>query len=168
LHYIGAVEVIPSLNDHNMIHTWRRTARRLVLAAVCGLAALLTSSVAQAGPLRADPDGDGLHDRIEFRRGFHEQTVRLSRTQRWQRFTSRDLIVRLALHHSKPAVRSTHPARIDDSTLNDSNRLIVVKSALERTRLAVVGEMPAATGTWRGNYPCRQRPPRGPPSLLVS
>jgi len=156
------------LNGHNTIYTWRLTAGRLVLAAFCGLAALVTSSAAQADPLRADLDGDRVHDRIEFGRGFHQLNVRLSRTQRWQRFASRDLIVRFALHHSKPAVRGTHPARADDSTLNDSNRLVVVKSALERTRLVVVGEMPAATGTWRGNYLPRQQPPRGPPSLLVS
>lgn len=164
LHYIGAVEVIRSLNDHNTIPTSKRTPRRLVLATFCGLAALLTSSLAQADPRR----GDGVHDRIEFRRGFHELTVRLSRTHRWQRFASRDLMVRFVLHHAKPAIHSTHTARIDDSTLNDSNRSIVVNSGLERTRLVIVGEMPAATGTWRANYLCRQRPPRGPPSLLAS
>lgn len=215
LHYSGAVEVTRSLNVHRITDTWMRPVRRIFFATVCGLATLLAPNLAQADPLRADLDGDGIRDRIESGRDSHELSVRLSRTHQWQRLPAHNLIVkflvtdvdhdgdpdlvattrqfglhvwinkgrglfetrshhaaprrtRLALHHSKPGVRNVRATRFDDSTLNDSNRLFVAKSAPARTHLVILGETSLSADTTLTMCSCRRRAPRGPPTLLVS
>jgi hypothetical protein len=203
------------LNGHGILETSMLTVRRLFFAALCGLAALLTPNLAQADPVRADLDGDGLYDRIEFGHGSHELAIRLSRTHRWHRLASPDLIVklvvtdvdhdgdadlvahtresglhvwinkgrgmfaargrhaagrraRLAFHHSRPSVHSIRVARLDDSTLNDSSRFVVVDSTPTHTRLIFQGEPLDAPGASPATYPCLRRASRGPPDLLVS
>jgi hypothetical protein len=138
LHYSDVVEATRSLNAHNI--TLILTIRRLILAALCGLAALLVPSLAQADSLRADLDSG--HGRLRH--------------------------TRLALHHSRTGVYGVVTVRLDDSTLNDSNRLLIAGSAPARARLADVGETPILADAAFTGFPYRRRPPRGPPALLVS
>jgi hypothetical protein len=138
LHYSDVVEVARSLNAHRI--TPIRTIRRLILATLCGLAALLVPSLAQADSLRAD---------LERGHGRSRHT-------------------RLALHDSRPGVYGVVTVRLDDSTLNDSNRLLIVGSAPARARLAVVGKTPVLAEAAFTEYPYRRRPSRGPPPLLAS
>ena len=208
------VEVARSLNAHN-IRPILTMIRRLILTTLCGLAALLAPNLAQADSLRADLDGDGIHDRIEFRDGSRELAIRFSATRRWQRLHANDQIVRfevadvdrdgdpdlvantrqfglqiwinkgrglfaassghgrsrharLALHPSRPGVQGVGTVRLDDSTLNDSNRLLIVGSAPARAPLAVAGETPILAEAAFSDSPYRRRLSRGPPALLVS
>jgi hypothetical protein len=73
------------------------SGRRLIVAALCGVAALLLPGVAQADALRADLDGDGVRDHIELSRSSGELAVRVSATRRWQRLYANDPIVRFVL-----------------------------------------------------------------------
>jgi len=81
------------LNGRSIIQTCTVVARKLILAAICSLAALLVPSLARADTVRADLDGDGVRDRIEFTRGSREFAIRFSSTQQWQRLHVTDLIV---------------------------------------------------------------------------
>jgi hypothetical protein len=191
------------------------TVRRLILATLCGLATLLVPDLAHADSLRADLDGDGIHDRIEYRRGSRELAIRFSATRRWQRLQTNDLIIRfvvtdvdrdgdpdlvvstgqsglrvwinkgrglfaarsghlhsrharLARHPPRPGVRGVQTVRLDDSALNDSNRLLITWCAPARARLIVVGEAPVRADATLLDFTHRRRPPRGPPTLLVS
>jgi hypothetical protein len=188
---------------------------RLALTAVCTLAALLVPNPAQAESLKADLDGDGIHDRIELRSGSRELDIRLSATRRWQRLHTNDLIVRftiadvdhdgdsdlvantrqfglrvwinkgrglfaarsghfrphharLVVRHPRPWLRGVQTARLDDSTLNDSNRLLVYWSAPARDRLILVGETLIVADASLTDLTYRRRSPRGPPALLAS
>jgi hypothetical protein len=85
------------LNGHSIITTSRVVARKLILAALCSFAALLVPSLASADTVRADLDGDGVRDQIEFRRGTRDLAIRFSSTQRWQQLHVNDLIVRFVL-----------------------------------------------------------------------
>jgi hypothetical protein len=85
------------LNGHSIIHTSTVVARKLILAAICSLAALLVPSLAQADTVRADLDGDGVRDRIEFKRESREFAIRFSSTQQSQRLRVNDLIVTFVL-----------------------------------------------------------------------
>jgi hypothetical protein len=85
------------VNGYSIMDTSRVVARKLILAALCSLAALLLPSLANADTLRADLDGDGIRDQIEFKRGSRDLAIRFSSTQRWQRLHVRDLIVRFVL-----------------------------------------------------------------------
>ena len=85
------------MNGHSIIHTSTLVARKLILAAICSLAALLVPSLAQADTVRADLDGDGVRDRVEFKRGSREFAIRFSSTQQWQRLRVHDLIVTFVL-----------------------------------------------------------------------
>lgn len=58
LHYSDVVEAARSVNAHNI--TLILTIHRLILAALCGLAALVVPSPAQADSLRADLVGPGV------------------------------------------------------------------------------------------------------------
>jgi len=116
------------------------TIRRLILATLCGLAALLVPNLAQADSPRAD---------LESGHGRSRHT-------------------RLALHPSRPVVYGVVTVALDDSSLNDSNRLLIVGSAPARARLAVVGETPILAEAAFTDLPYRRRPSRGPPTLLIS
>lgn len=198
-----------------LIHAPIRTVRRLMLATLCGAAALLMPNLVHAESLRADLDGDGIHDQIEFGRGSREVAIRLSATRRWQRLHADDLIVRfvvtdldrdgdpdlvastrqsgfriwinkgrglfstrsshlhspraeLAVHLPRPGVRGVQTVRLDDSALNDSNRLLIARCAPARAGLILLGETPVLADTPVPNFTYRRRPPRGPPTLLVS
>jgi len=191
------------------------TLRRLILATLCGLAAWLVPALAHADSLRADLDGDGVRDRIEYGQGSRALAIRFSATHRWQRLHSGDLIVtfvvtdvdrdgdpdlvantrqsgllvwinkgrglfstrskhlrsrhpRLALHHPKPRVQAVQIVRLDDSTLNDSNRLLIVDWVPARARLVPVGDTAILTDSALTDFTSRRRPPRGPPARLVS
>jgi hypothetical protein len=101
------------LNGHTIVTTSTVAVRRFFLAALCGVAALLVPTLAQADSLRADLDGDGIRDRIEFGPGSRELAVRLSGTRQWQRLQSRDRIVRFVVadidHDGDPdLVANTH------------------------------------------------------------
>jgi hypothetical protein len=198
-----------------LIHAPIRTVRRLMLATLCGTAALLMPNLVHAASLRADLDGDGIHDQIEFRRGSPEVAIRLSATRRWQRLRANDLIVwfvvtdldrdgdpdlvastrqsgfhvwinkgrglfsarsghlhsphaGLALHLPRPGVRPVQTVRLDDSALNDSSRLLIAWSAPARAPLIRLRETPVLADTPVPDFTYRRRPPRGPPTLLVS
>jgi hypothetical protein len=198
-----------------VIHASIVAVRRLILATLCGLSALLVPTFAHADDLGADLDGDGIHDRMEFRHGSGELAIRLSATHRWQRLDANDLIVRfvvtdvdrdgdpdlvahtrqsgfhvwinkgrglfaarsghlrarharLALHRPTPGIRGVQTVRLDDSTLNDSTRLLIAWSAPTRAHLILVGETPILADAAFTHFTYRRRPPRGPPTLLVS
>ncbi|MFL6280272.1 MAG: FG-GAP repeat domain-containing protein [Vicinamibacterales bacterium] len=85
------------MNGHSIVNTSALAVRRFILVALCGVAALLVPTVAQAHSVRADLDGDGIRDRIEFGRGARELAIRLSATRQWQRLQSHDLIVRFVV-----------------------------------------------------------------------
>jgi hypothetical protein len=85
------------LNGHSIIHTYTLVARKLILATICSLAALLVPNLAQADTVRADLDGDGVRDRVEFKPGSREFAIRFSSTQQWQQLRARDLIVTFVL-----------------------------------------------------------------------
>jgi hypothetical protein len=223
LHYSDVVEVARSLNGHIIrarmhpvvIHASIVAVRRLILATLCGLGALLVPSFAHADALGADLDGDGIHDRIEIRHGSRELAIRSSATRRWQRLPINDQIVRfvvtdvdrdgdpdlvantrqsgvrvwinkgrglfsarsgrlhsrhprLARHLPRPAVRGVQTVRLDDSALNDSNRLLILWGAPARADLLLIGEAPVLADAPLPNVTYQRRPPRGPPTLLVS
>ena len=85
------------MNGHSIIHTYTLVARKLILATICSLAALLVPNLAQADTVRADLDGDGVRDRVEFKPGSREFAIRFSSTQQWQQLRARDLIVTFVL-----------------------------------------------------------------------
>ena len=85
------------MNGHSSVNTSTVGVRRFILATLCGVAALLAPTLAAADSVRADLDGDGIRDRIEFGRGSCELAIRFSATRRWQRLQSHDLIVRLVV-----------------------------------------------------------------------
>lgn len=179
LHYSDVVEVARSVKGHSIIDTSVLSVRRLIFATLCALAALLLPSLAQADTRHTgdvivrfvvtdiDRDGDPdlvattgharLHVWINHGRGlfaaasgrFHSGHTRL-------------------VHHPKPGVRGVQPVRLDDSTLNDSNRLLIAGSAPATAHLVLVGETPDVADAPFTNLTCRRRPPRGPPPLLVS
>jgi len=203
------------LNGHSIVNTSTVAIRRLVLATLCGVAALLVPTLAQADSVRADLDGDGIRDRVEFGRDSRELTIRLSATRRWQRLQSHDLIVRFVVadidhdgdpnlvantrrsglriwinggrglfaaraHHVssrharavlgpwRAGVRGVRTIRVDDSTLNDPNRLVIVWSVPACARSLLGCEAPLFTDSALTTLTPRRRTPRGPPSLLVS
>jgi len=80
-----------------MFRTHIAGIRRYAAAALCSLFALTVPAAAGAEPLRADLDGDGIHDRIETGRHPGLLAVRLSGTRRWLRLGTNDLIVRLVV-----------------------------------------------------------------------
>ena len=126
-----------------------RRVGRLILVPVCGLAVLLVPNL----------DGDGIHDRIEFQRGSRE----LARSGHLH-----SPHARLTRHLPKPGVRGVQTVPFDDSELNDSNRLLIAGSAPTRVSLILVGETPVLADTALPNFTFRRRPPRGPPTRLVS
>jgi len=125
--------------------------RRLMLAALCALAALLVANPAQAHSLHAAVDGNRIRAGVEFRGG------------------SRKLAhPRLARHQARPVVHAIQTITIDDSTLNDSSRLLIVWAGPERTRLVLVGHTVLHADAPVPDLTCRRRSPRGPPPLLAS
>jgi len=87
LHYSGRVEVARALRGESIVNTPIITVHRLLVAALCSVATLLIPNVAHAECLRADIDGDGLHDRIEASRRLSEPVVRLPTMPRPERLT---------------------------------------------------------------------------------
>jgi hypothetical protein len=203
------------LNGHSSVNTSTVAVRRVILAALCGVAALLVPTLAQADSLRADLDGDGIRDRIEVGRGSRELAIRLSATRRWQRLQTHDLIVRFvvadidhdgdpdlvantrrsglriwinkgrglfaARSHSVSArpggaalgawsagVHGVRTIRFDDSTLNDPNRPVIVRSVPACARSLGGCDAPLFSGRALTTLTSRRQTPRGPPSLLVS
>lgn len=126
-----------------------RRVRRLILVPVCGLAVLLVPNL----------DGDGIHDRIEFQRGSRD----LARSGH-----PHSRHARLTLRLPTPGVWGVQTVPFDDSELNDSNRPLIAWSAQTRVRLILVGETPVLADRALPNFRFRRRPPRGPPTLLVS
>ena len=163
----------------SIIDTPVLAVRRLIFATLCALAALLLPNLAQADSrdsgdlivrfVVTDVDRDGDPDLVA--------TTRHARLRIWinhgrglfaaasGHFHSRH--TRL-VHHPKPGFRGVQALRLDDSTLNDSNRLLIAGSAPAAAHLILVGETPVLTDTAFANLTCRRRPPRGPPTLLVS
>lgn len=71
--------------------------RRYAAAALCGLFAVVLPAAAGAETLRADLDGDGVHDRIELTRRPGLLTVSLSGTRRSLQLAANDSIVRFVV-----------------------------------------------------------------------
>jgi hypothetical protein len=71
--------------------------RRYAVAALCSLFAVVLPTAAGAETLRADLDGDGIHDRIELIRRSGLLTVSLSGTRRSLHFAANDPIVRFVV-----------------------------------------------------------------------
>jgi hypothetical protein len=136
------------LNGHSLANTSTVAVRRFILATLCGVAALLAPTLAQADSLRADLDGDGIRDRIEFGPGSRELAIRLSATRRWQRLQSHDLIVRFVIadvdHDGDPdLVASTRRSGLR-IWINKGRGLFAARSRHVSSRHAR-----AAVGPWR-------------------
>lgn len=71
--------------------------RRYAAVALCSLFALVAPAAAGADPLRADVDGEGVHDRIDLSRSPALLAARLARTRHWQRFGVNDPIIRIVV-----------------------------------------------------------------------
>ncbi len=168
------------MNGHSIIDAPVHVTRRLIFAALCALAALLLPNLAKADSLHirepivrfvvTDVDRDGDPDLVANRGG--------SVLHVWIN-KGRGLFVspsarrhsrhgRLALHPPEPAVRGVQAVRLDDSELNDSNRLFITWSGPPRARLIPVGETSTLAEAVFFDVTYRRRPPRGPPTLLVS
>jgi hypothetical protein len=167
------------LNGHSIIDTPVRAARRLTCATLCAVAALLLPNLAKAGSLHTsdpivrfvvtDVDRDGDPDLVANARGsvlhvWINKERRLFASPSGRRHSRQTRLV----HHPKPLVRGVQAVRLDDSELNDSNRLLITWSAPVGARLIAVGETSTLPETALSNVTYRRRPPRGPPRLLVS
>jgi hypothetical protein len=85
------------LKHHTFLRTRVAHIRRCAAVALCCIFALVVPASAGAETLRADLDGDGVHDRIEVSRQPGLVAVRLSGTRDWLRFRANDLIVRVVV-----------------------------------------------------------------------
>ena len=72
-------------------------ARQYAAAVLCSLFAVVLPTAAGAETLRADLDGDGIHDRIELIRRPGLLTVSLSGTRQSLHFAANDRIVRVVV-----------------------------------------------------------------------
>jgi len=80
-----------------MLGARRLSMRRYAAVALCSVFALTVPATAGAEPLRPDPDGDGVHDRIEPERNPGLLAARLSRTRHWLRVEASDAIIRVVV-----------------------------------------------------------------------
>jgi len=85
------------LKYHTFLRTRVAHMRRCAAVALCCIFALVVPASAGAETLRADLDGDGVHDRIEVSRRPGLVAVRLSGTGHWLCFGTNDLIVRVVV-----------------------------------------------------------------------
>lgn len=92
MHHPGA-----SVKRNNMRRFPLAYARQYAAAALCSLFAVVLPAAAGAETLRADLDGDGIHDRIELTRRPGLLTVSLSCTRRSLHFAANDSIVRFVV-----------------------------------------------------------------------
>jgi hypothetical protein len=136
------------LNGHSIFNMSTVAVRRIILAALCGVAALLVPGTAQADSLRADLDGDGIRDRIEFGCGSRELAIHLSATRRWQRLQSRDLIVRFVVadidHDGDPDLVANTQRSGLRIWINKGRGLFAARSRHVSSRRATI-----ALGPWR-------------------
>lgn len=168
------------MNGHSIIDTPVRATRPLILATLCTFAAVLLPSLAAADSLHTrdpivrfvvtDVDRDGdldlvanrrgsvLHVWINKGRGLFASPARRPHSRH----------ARLAQHPPRPGVRGVQAVRLDDSELNDSNRLLITWTAPARARLIAVGETSTLAEAAFSDVACRRRQPRGPPTLLIS
>jgi hypothetical protein len=93
LHHPGAIEDFGAVK-RNLLRLPLAHVRQYAAAALCSLFAVFLPTAAGAETLRADLDGDGLHDRIELIRRPGLLTVSLSGTGRSLHFAANDPIVR--------------------------------------------------------------------------
>jgi len=85
------------LRHHPIARAPKFAIRRYAAAALCVVFALALPTTAGAEPLRADLEGDGLHDRIDPERQPGLLAARLSRTRHWLRVEASDPIIRIVV-----------------------------------------------------------------------
>ncbi len=86
----------PTLVKRNrMLRSLLASRRQYAVVALCSAFAVVLATAAGAETLRADLDGDGVHDRIETGRRPGLFAVRLSGTHRWLQFDTHEPIIRL-------------------------------------------------------------------------
>ena len=85
------------MKDHTILRTPVFTMRRCAAVALCSLVAVALPAAAGAEPVRADLEGDAVHDRIDPERQPGLLAARLSRTRHWLRVEAADQIIRIVV-----------------------------------------------------------------------
>jgi hypothetical protein len=96
LHHFSVVEAVAPLTHHTILRA-PFTLRRYAAVALCSVLALALPTTAGAEPLRADLEGDGVHDRSDPEHQPGLLAARLSRTRHWLRVEANDPIIRIVV-----------------------------------------------------------------------